>query len=349
MLNAITVRLLLSYSHMCGKNLKVFLLLTLLTFTLHVKGQLHFNDTRSFFKLTDTSFQEGQVFVIRIYFDFNANRIMPECYPHLDSIAEFIKGNPDLTFEIGGHTDFRGSNNYNLKLSEMRARGVTEYFIGKNIDKTRLSAKGYGEDSPLVPPDTILKFETKEIQEEAHRLNRRMELKITGVKNPVPKPVTQEKSPLPVDSSDSLNKLNYKETRGFFTLSDTLFKVGQVYEFTPIIYDCSDKIFANDQLDLIAEFLNKHPELIVEFSFHTDFRGSQSYNRELSYRRAKVVYEKELVPKLLYPENVKCAGYGEDSPLIPETEILKMKDKKLQEEAHAINRRVELKILSIKD
>jgi outer membrane protein OmpA-like peptidoglycan-associated protein len=59
--------------------------------------------------------------------------------------------NPNMRIEIGGHTDSKGSNELNRKLSEARAQSVVDYLVGKGIDTARLEAKGYGASRPIAP------------------------------------------------------------------------------------------------------------------------------------------------------------------------------------------------------
>ena len=70
--------------------------------------------------------------------------------------------------EIGGHTDSVGSDSYNQKLSEQRAKAVCDYLISQGVDKARLSYKGYGESEPIATNET----------EAGRQRNRRVELKI---------------------------------------------------------------------------------------------------------------------------------------------------------------------------
>jgi len=117
--------------------------------------------------------KKKMVFTFRnIYFEFNKADIKPESYPVLDSIALFLKEYPNVKVEIGGHTDSRGSDAYNLKLSQARANAVREYLIKvHNISPDRLIAKGYGERRLVVYPEKT---------EEDYQMNRRVEFTILG-------------------------------------------------------------------------------------------------------------------------------------------------------------------------
>ena len=68
----------------------------------------------------------------------------------LDEVAEALADHPKITVRIEGHTDSRGSNKFNMKLSDDRAKSVRDYLIGKGIDGARMDARGYGEDVPIA-------------------------------------------------------------------------------------------------------------------------------------------------------------------------------------------------------
>lgn len=101
-----------------------------------------------------------------VFFDLDKATLRPESNLELDRIARFMKENPNLYFEVAGHTDSIGSAEYNYKLSESRAASVVQYLEGKGISKDRMFPVGYGEDFPLSTNST----------EEGRQLNRRTEL-----------------------------------------------------------------------------------------------------------------------------------------------------------------------------
>lgn len=103
-----------------------------------------------------------------IFFEFAKAVLLPESYPELDRTSEFLKNNPTIEIEIGGHTDDIGSDVTNQKLSEKRARAVADYIISKGIDPKRLTVVGYGESRPIA-------FNT---DEEGRAMNRRVEFKV---------------------------------------------------------------------------------------------------------------------------------------------------------------------------
>ena len=90
----------------------------------------------------------------QIHFASGKATIRPISYKVLDAVVQVLKDNPKIKIEIQGHTDDRGSDFFNKKLSQQRADSVRSYLINHGIDSSRLVAKGYGEEKPLVPNDT---------------------------------------------------------------------------------------------------------------------------------------------------------------------------------------------------
>ncbi|GIV34513.1 MAG: hypothetical protein KatS3mg031_2048 [Chitinophagales bacterium] len=103
-----------------------------------------------------------------IFFDYDKATLRPESYPELNRVVEFLKSSPRVVIELSGHTDDRGSDSYNLALSQNRAKAVVDYLIKQGISPSRLVAKGYGETRPVATNDT----------EEGRQLNRRVEFEI---------------------------------------------------------------------------------------------------------------------------------------------------------------------------
>jgi outer membrane protein OmpA-like peptidoglycan-associated protein len=85
----------------------------------------------------------------KVYFEFNKWNIDPRSYSLLDQVVAALNGNPEVTIEIGGHTDSKGKDKYNKKLSQKRVDSVLEYLVGKGIARSRLVSVGYGESQPI--------------------------------------------------------------------------------------------------------------------------------------------------------------------------------------------------------
>lgn len=89
-----------------------------------------------------------------IYFDFDKTTLKDESFPELNKVVDFLKQNETVEIEISGHTDNKGSDDYNLNLSQGRSQAVVDYIIGQGIQEFRLSAHGYGEGKAIDTNDT---------------------------------------------------------------------------------------------------------------------------------------------------------------------------------------------------
>jgi len=94
--------------------------------------------------------KEGTVTIDNIYYDFNKATLREESFPVLDQLVSMLNENIDMKLEIGAHTDSKGTDAYNLKLSDARAKSVVDYLISKGIAVDRLESKGYGESKPVA-------------------------------------------------------------------------------------------------------------------------------------------------------------------------------------------------------
>jgi OmpA-OmpF porin, OOP family len=100
-------------------------------------------------------FTDAKIVTHGINFDVNKAVIKPESMGTLNAIVQILKDNPEVKFEVGGHTDSDGDDASNQKLSEQRANAVRTQLITMGIDAGRLSAKGYGETKPIADNKTF--------------------------------------------------------------------------------------------------------------------------------------------------------------------------------------------------
>jgi outer membrane protein OmpA-like peptidoglycan-associated protein len=114
-----------------------------------------------------------------VFFDLNKSSLRQESAIELKNLAEFLRKNPNLKIELGGHTDTRGNAVENLALSTARAKTVYDYLISaEGIDPKRLTFVGYGETMPLMDDIGIAKLKNEIEIEKAHQKNRRTVYKI---------------------------------------------------------------------------------------------------------------------------------------------------------------------------
>ncbi len=109
-----------------------------------------------------------KVVLENIFFDVDKYDIKEKSKTELNKMVRFLKSNPSVEVEIGGHTDNTGSPTYNRSLSLKRAKAVYEYLINNGVTAKKLSYKGYGMTQPLVPNDS----------ESNKKQNRRIEFQI---------------------------------------------------------------------------------------------------------------------------------------------------------------------------
>ena len=133
------------------------------------------------------------VLIDNIFYDFDKATLRPESAEALDKLIALLNENPNVTIELSSHTDNRGSDQYNERLSQRRAESVVNYLIEHGIAADRLSPVGYGEKKPKVikkkltetydwlkaddvlTPEFIEALGDEEKQEICHQLNRRTE------------------------------------------------------------------------------------------------------------------------------------------------------------------------------
>jgi len=106
-----------------------------------------------------------------IYFDYGRATLTRQSDTELNKLRQMLAENPGLEVEISGHTDSSGSKDFNKRLSQRRAQAVVDYLVKTGINRSRLTAKGYGEERPLASNDD---------ERDGRELNRRVEFEILG-------------------------------------------------------------------------------------------------------------------------------------------------------------------------
>lgn len=135
------------------------------------------------------------VLVRNVFFEFDKADLTPESASALDRLVKMLNDNPNITIELSAHTDSRGRDAYNKRLSQRRAESVVAYLLEHGIEKERLVPVGYGEEQPKVVnkkltetypflkegdvlTDEFLSKLTEEQQEVCHSLNRRTQFRV---------------------------------------------------------------------------------------------------------------------------------------------------------------------------
>lgn len=116
-----------------------------------------------------------------IYYDYNKAEIRPDGKPSLNRLVSLMKENPAIHVELSSHTDCRGKDAYNMKLSQKRAESAVNYIISQGVSAERIYARGYGESHLLNQCKNGVKC-----SEEEHQVNRRTEFKVVKIDAPAP-------------------------------------------------------------------------------------------------------------------------------------------------------------------
>jgi len=104
------------------------------------------SDTLEVALLLKPIFEVGKTFELEnIYYDFDKHNIRPDAAAILDELVRTLRDNPTLRIELSSHTDSRGSDAYNMALSQRRAQAAVDYLVSRGIARERMVAKGYGE------------------------------------------------------------------------------------------------------------------------------------------------------------------------------------------------------------
>lgn len=112
--------------------------------------------------------RQGAATLQGVTFEFDSARLTAESRPVLDEVAADLRKYPRLQVELQGHTDSKGSDAYNLKLSNQRAESVRDYLLSQGVASQQLVAKGYGETQPVADNKT----------EEGRSENRRVVMQV---------------------------------------------------------------------------------------------------------------------------------------------------------------------------
>lgn len=151
---------------------------------------------QNYFDLADSVVYERQTRSVEIYYDLSGGYPNPVSIPLLDSIYYFMIRNKYCRIEIGVHTDYRGDSISNIRISEIRAKRVTEYLLKRGVEIKQIKYQGYGEYYPVIVDDKLCKqypffavgqnltaeyiknIEDTKNREIANYLNQRTEIKI---------------------------------------------------------------------------------------------------------------------------------------------------------------------------
>ncbi|SDD82089.1 Outer membrane protein OmpA [Algoriphagus faecimaris] len=260
------------------------------------------------------------VFVDIVYYDLDKYVIREDAKEALDKVAEVMKKYSFLDLLVASHTDSRASDEYNITLSNNRAKAVTEYMAQYNISADRIRLEWFGEQN--LVNDCGNGVPCSEVD---HQLNRRSELVLEAF----PDPTKQYDIPAELKDMDFCNP------------EDIFEMVQKEINDIPTIYFDFDKSMLRSvhkqDLERAAIMLQRMPNLMLFIEGHTDQRGSDEYNESLSERRADVVKE-YLIKRGIEDSRMEHKWFGETKPVHDCTSGT------CTEAMHQLNRRTELRV-----
>ena len=247
------------------------------------------------------------------------------------SLVQWLKENPFTKVELRWHTDIRGNEAYNKKFSERHAETLRLNLIKEGIEPSRLVSRGMGEEFFRISEAEILKLKTKQEQDSAHRLNRRLEVKIL--------------------------EINYKNV---FAVSDQYFFVDQTLEknladplsrnfrslfvkSNPTQQDISAKDSALRIINILAVFLQTHPQIVIEIGVHCETAIDANTASASTLSEAKAIAD-NLISKGVKASQVSYTGFGNSKPIHSSWEINKQSDPLLKNKMDAENVRLVVRI-----
>ncbi|MDN3205979.1 OmpA family protein, partial [Algoriphagus sediminis] len=260
------------------------------------------------------------VYVDIVYYDLDKFVIREDAKEALDKLGEMMNKYSFLDLLVGSHTDSRASDEYNITLSNNRAKAVSDYLAQYGISADRIRLEWFGESELINDCGNGVPCAESE-----HQLNRRSELVLEAF----PDPTKQ------YDIPQELLDQNFCDPEQIFeALQEELRAI-------PTIYFDFDKSMLRSvhkkELERTAIMLNRMPNLMLYIEGHTDQRGSDEYNQSLSERRAEVVKE-YLRARGVEDGRMEDTWFGETRP------VNDCSTGNCTEAMHQLNRRTELRV-----
>ncbi len=260
------------------------------------------------------------VFVDIVYYDLDKFMIREDAKPILDKLAELMIRYSFLDLLVSSYTDSRASDEYNVTLSNNRAKAVTDYMAKHNVSANRIRLEWFGEQNLVNDCGDGVPCAESEQQ-----LNRRSELILEAFSD------TNQQYEMP----EEMKGKDFCDPTELFTqIQDEIAQI-------PTVYFDFDKSMLRSvhkkELERTAIMLKRMPNLMLYIEGHTDQRGDDAYNQKLSERRADAV--KEYLTKRGIEENrMEEAWFGESRPIHNCNEVT------CTPTMHQLNRRTELRI-----
>lgn len=246
-------------------------------------------------------------------------------------LVTYLNNNPLTKIEISAHVHSKSTE---INKTITWANNIRDYLIENGIEESRIIAIGKGKKELLISDQQLLKAKTVPEQEKIKNINQRVEIKILmdGWK-PYFSIADQQ-----FFSGQKLDKqLGDQLSRQY----DYLFMIDEHKQTdidNPAPTDTAYRV-----LNILAVFLQTHPQVKIEIGVYSDSRGDANSNLRLTHARANAIM-KILTGKGVKPTQMIATGYGEKDLLISDNIISKLPDEKSKEAAHRQNRRIVIRI-----
>jgi outer membrane protein OmpA-like peptidoglycan-associated protein len=260
------------------------------------------------------------VYVDIVYYDLDKFVIRPDAVPPLEKLADLMKRYSFLDLLVASHTDSRASDEYNIVLSNNRAKAVMDFLEKRDISPSRVRLEWFGEQALTNECGDGVNCADLE-----HQLNRRSEMILEAF----PDPTKQYGIP------EELKDINFCEPE---LLHDWL--QDQINEIPTVYFDFDKSMLRSvhkKELERTAVMLKKLPKLNLSIEGHTDQRGDGTYNQQLSERRAEVV-KTYLVERGIDSNRLESSWFGFTKPVHDCNSVT------CTPAMHQLNRRTELRI-----
>lgn len=259
-----------------------------------------------------------QVWSDIVYYDLDKSYLKMQAEQTMEKLADIMTQQSHLTLKVASHTDARASKEYNQKLSERRAKAVSDFLVAKGIATDRIQLSWYGEDQ--LTNDC---GDGKPCAEYLHQQNRRSELTLEAFSDSN----RQYNLPLGIELEDPCDLSPITNA-----LSKDLISVPHIYfDFDKY----SIRLQHRTDLDRVGFLMTRMENLQLYLAGHTDQRGNETYNMKLAERRAKAVMD-YLVGKGVDASRLQYEGFGKSRP------VHDCASKPCTEAMHQDNRRTEL-------
>lgn len=248
----------------------------------------------------------------RVFFAVSKAILTNEAVDSLVPVRDFLLQHPEIRIEIGAHTVQRGDMVYAQESSQSRAEACRDQLLSWHVPAKQIACKGYGRTKPMYS-DSLIKSQSSEgARARMGTANSRVEFTVVRIER---------------------------------TLHDSVFRAGDVIALPPIPFSAESPIIRDKPaIDTIADFLQRHTQLVVTIRSHTDSHGGGVNNLQASEARARMIYEYLIQEKHIPKERLAFAGCGEHELLVSD-DVIKKANPEEKETLESINRRTELLVV----